>query len=79
MRAYWAWTGPINGVRTGLANPKKSTAPLRPKRVDKASSGTFLKPSSGRFQLLAIQTLSLPSMATPQGPMMLSEKYRKFR
>jgi hypothetical protein len=39
-------------VRTGFANPKKTTAPLPLQRVDSASSGTSLKPSSGRSQLL---------------------------
>jgi len=34
MEAYWAWTGPINGVRTGLANPKH----LAPEHLADAAS-----------------------------------------
>src|SRR5271165_2701935 len=49
---YGARGGPINGVFTGLARPKKTTTPLPPKRVARAGSGTFLKPYSGRSQFL---------------------------
>jgi hypothetical protein len=35
-RHHGARGGPINGVRTGFARPKKTTAPLPPKRVDNA-------------------------------------------
>ncbi len=62
---YCAWAGPINGVRTGLANPKKTTVVLAAKRVDSASSGTSLKPTSVWFQLLATQALPAGSRATP--------------
>jgi hypothetical protein len=54
---YGACGGPISGVWTGFAKPKKTTVPLPPKRVDSAGSGTFLKPSSGRSQLFATHTL----------------------
>jgi hypothetical protein len=30
---YGCLGGPINGVRTGFAKPKKTTAPLPPKRI----------------------------------------------
>jgi hypothetical protein len=45
-------------VRTGLAIPKKITAPFPPKRVETASGGASTKPASlGRSQLLATQML----------------------
>src|SRR5271157_802672 len=61
---YGASGGPISGVRTGLARPKKTTVPLAPKRVDRAGSGTSFMPSSGRSQLFATHTLPAGSMAT---------------
>ena len=61
---YGVRTGPINGVFTGFAKPKKTTVPLPPKRVDSAGSGTFLKPCSGISQLFATYTLPAGSMAT---------------
>jgi len=39
--------GPIRGVRTGFAKPKKTTVPLPPKWVDSAGSGASSKPCSG--------------------------------
>ena len=41
---YGCLGGPISGVRTGFAKPKKTTVPLPPKRVDSAGFGTSLKP-----------------------------------
>jgi hypothetical protein len=40
-RRYGARGGPISGVFTGLAKPKKTTVPLPPKRVACVGSGTF--------------------------------------
>ncbi len=60
---YGCLGGPISGVRNGFARPKKTTAPLPPKRVDSAGSGA-LKPSFGISQLFATHTLPAGSMAT---------------
>src|SRR5208282_1493912 len=61
---YGCLGGPISGVWTGFAKPKKTTVPLAPKRVDRAGSGTSLKPCSGRSQLFATHTLPAGSTAT---------------
>src|SRR5271165_1685849 len=61
---YGASGGPISGVRTGFAKPKKTTVPLPPKRVASAGSGTSLKPWSGLSQLFATHTLPAGSTAT---------------
>jgi len=43
---YCASTGPISGVRTGLATPKKTTMVWAPNCVECASRGSLLKPVS---------------------------------
>ena len=64
LARYGAGRGPISGVRTGFATPKKTTVPLPPKRVDSAGGGTFLKPTcSGLSQLFATHTFPAGSMA----------------
>jgi hypothetical protein len=71
MCGFWAWGIAVDGndnvwVANALgrsvvhlcgAEPKNTTAPFPPKRVASVGSGTFLKPSSGRSQLLASHTL----------------------
>ena len=66
-RRYGARGGPISGVFTGLAKPKKTTVPLPPKRVACVGSGTFLKPCSGFSQLFA--THKLPAGSTTMSVM----------
>src|SRR5208282_54660 len=66
-RCYGARGGPIKGVFTGLAKPKKTTVPLPPKRVACVGSGTLLKPCSGFSQLFA--THKLPAGSTTMSVM----------
>src|SRR5271168_4476060 len=61
---YGASGGPISGVRTGFAKPKKTTVPLPPKRVASDASGTLLKPWSGFSQLFATHTFPAGSITT---------------
>jgi hypothetical protein len=61
---YGAIGGPISGVRTGFAKPKKTTVPLPPKRVASDASGTLLKPSPGLSQLFATHTFPAGSTTT---------------
>jgi hypothetical protein len=57
---------PTTGVLTGFANPKNTTKPLPPQRVETVSSGVFVRQTSSiRSILLAAHTFPAGSTATP--------------
>jgi hypothetical protein len=60
---YQARTGPMSGVRTGLAAPKKTTIVWAPNCVDRASSGSLLNPVSVSLKPLPTQALPAGSIA----------------